>query len=754
MITIHLIANAHIDPVWLWDWREGLNEGIQTCRTILDLMDEKPDMTFIRGESAIYEHIERFDPATFERIRAMVEAGRWDVVGGTYIQPDTNLTGAATMRQHFKRGLSYFESRFGKVPTIAWAADSFGHGAGLPDIYAEAGMKGYAFSRPGSDQLNLPGTPFWWQGPKGGRVLSYRPHYGAYQSERDDMTSRLDETLAAALANSAPHVGCFYGIGNHGGGPTRRILADIEAWQAVHPDVKVVHSGLHRLFADFFAVAAEQGEDVYPTFEGELNYCLRGCYASMAKFKFGFRRAEALVERAEIVSNAVAAATSTAAHDLGKAWDSLLFNSFHDILPGTSIERAFDDQFDWLGAAAHRSREVELETMQVLAQRVDTSVPPVDGDFPTAIPLLLVNPHQQAFNGLVELEAGIDYRPIFTYENRPEELPLEVRGPDGALVPFQLLETENDFLARFPWRRRVLVPAELAPLGWQVLSLGYVEGAEKPEISGPVTPLAPAPGVLQNEFYRVEAKAGGEAIHIYHGEREIFGGKGLSALTVEDPWGSWGGLEEEPESLQPGAVRHNWKIEQVETLETGPLRSKLWVRLKAGSSWLELTFSLDQGREAVDVAARVLWADRSARLKLVLPAGDLADFEVPAAVIRREPSGEVPGGRWVRIVGEGGQTCGFASDGLYSFDALDGALRPTVVRASRYSTERRLEAHEEPWRPATDMGELRFKFLLSPGGDELPQLAREVELPVMVNTVVASTGEWGRSGSLVDGAKS
>ena len=132
------------------------------------------------------------------------------------------------------------------------------------------------------------------------------------------------------------------------------------------------------------------------------------------------------------------------------------------------------------------------------------------------------------------------------------------------------------------------------------MSLGYVDGAKKPEISGPVTSLAPEPGVIQNSFYRVAAKAGGEAIYIYHGEREIFGGKGLSALTVEDPWGCWGGLEEEPESLQPGAVRHNWKIEQVETLETGPLRCKLWVRLKAGASWLELTFSLDRGREAVD----------------------------------------------------------------------------------------------------------------------------------------------------------
>lgn len=746
MTTIHLIANAHLDPVWLWDWREGLNEGITTCRTILDLMDERPELTFIRGEAAIYEHIERFDPPTFERIRGMVEAGRWDVVGGSYVQPDTNLTGEKTMRRHFQRGRSYFASRFGKAPTVGWSADSFGHGAGLPDIMSEAGLTGYAFSRPEAGQLALPGTPFWWQGQNGGRVLAYRPHVGAYQSERDDIDQRLDAILAAMQENPAEHVGCFYGIGNHGGGPTRRLLDDIAAWQAAHPEVVVVHSGLHRLFAAFHEAAAGKGEEFYPTLEGELNYCLRGCYSSMAKFKFAFRRAEALVERTEAIATAVASATGTSVSSLDKAWDALMFNSFHDILPGTSIERAFDDQLDWLGSAAHLSREVEMESLQALAQRADTSVPPVEGDFPTAVPLLICNPHNHSVKGIVEAEASIDYRPKFEYADRPSELPLEVRGPDGALLPYQLMEPEADFLSYLPWRRRVLLPVELAPLGWQVVTMGYVEGAEKAANDLPFQASAPEPGIINNGIYRVEAKAGEEAIFIFHNGREIFGGKGLSAITQDDPWGSWGGLYEEPESLLPLELRHTWKVERVETLEHGPLRSRLWVQLLAGSSRLELTFSLNQGREAIDVFARVLWADQSARLKLVLPAGEEAEYEVPAAVVKRGPSGEVPGGRWVRIQGD--SNCGFASNALYSFDALDGAVRPTIVRSTHYATDRPIAADAEPWRPATDMGELRFNFLLSPGGDELPLLARELEMPLLVNTVVPSPGDWGRSNHL------
>ena len=87
-MTFHLLPNAHLDPVWFWDWREGLNEGIITTRTVLDLMEEFPDLTFLRGEAALYRHIEEHDPATFRRVRRMIEAGRWDVVGGTWIQPE------------------------------------------------------------------------------------------------------------------------------------------------------------------------------------------------------------------------------------------------------------------------------------------------------------------------------------------------------------------------------------------------------------------------------------------------------------------------------------------------------------------------------------------------------------------------------------------------------------------------------------------------------------------------------------------
>lgn len=147
-LVFHILPNAHIDPVWLWDWREGLNEGLVTVRTVLDLMDEVPDLTFVRGESSIYEHIERTDSQTFRRIERMVSAGRWDIVGGTLVQPDSNLANTEVLCREFEIGLKYFEGRFAKRPTVAWQADSFSHTPGWPNILKAFGMNAFVFTRP------------------------------------------------------------------------------------------------------------------------------------------------------------------------------------------------------------------------------------------------------------------------------------------------------------------------------------------------------------------------------------------------------------------------------------------------------------------------------------------------------------------------------------------------------------------------------------------------------------------------------
>lgn len=757
-LTFHLLPNAHLDPVWLWDWREGLNEGIITCRTVLDLMDEFPDLTFVRGEAAIYSHIEQNDPETFARIRQRVAEGRWDVVGGTWVQPDTNLTGTETFNRHFLYGKAYFAARFGRAPEVAWAADSFGHAAGLPDILAGAGMTGFAFNRPGT--LPFPGQAFWWEGAAGGRVLGCHINAGWYGCERDEMTRRLDLMLERADACGLPDIGVFMGLGDHGGGPTRRMLRETREWAERHPEVKMEFSTLHRLLAKFRAADAAQ-PGLLPVHRGEMNYCLRGCYVSMARIKHPFRRGEALVARAETTASAVAAglaapAVRETAKTLRAAWHDLMFNSFHDILPGSSIERACDEQVDWLGGTLHQARQAEFTALNRLAMAVDTRRlrQPLD-DRPGTAQLLLWNPQPFPYAGPMELEAPLDYRMLWDYKGRMHSLPLVLRGPDGASLPFQVIEPEHDCAfgsaaAKADWRRRMVTQVNLPALGWQVVEMGWEDGAP-PAPAGPGHPArARRRNGITNGIYEVRARRGAKGMDVWRDGQPLFTGAGLGVVTVDDPWSSWGGMGEEPESLCLNTIRDEWTVRRAEVTETGPERAVLRVRLAGGRSELDLEFRLTRGRPVLEVHGRLFLNERSARVKLVMPAGDQAEFEVPGATVCRAPAGEVPGGRWVRVTNATGKTFGFASDAIYGYEASAGVFRASLARASRYASDLTVPPAGSPWRPVADRGELRFQFLFSAGGEELPRLARQLEQPPVALLVPPKPGSLPRQGAFAE----
>lgn len=745
--TIHLIGNAHLDPVWLWDRREGLNEGISTVRTILELMDEFPEMTFIRGEAAIYQHIEKKDPSTFARIRKMVKAGRWDVVGGTFVQPDTNLAGTETLVRQYAHGQRYFKSRFGKEVTAGWQADSFGHTAGLPEILTASGIKFFAFSRPQASIVSLAEPAFWWLGDGGARILAYRSVSGSYLNERHDIQKQLDLVLEASSVSRLENTACFYGLGNHGGGPSRRHLQEIRAWAAKHPEVKVIHSGLHRLNDALRRELSRKGDDLIPTQQGELNYCLRGCYSSVAKFKFPYRRSEALLARAEATDAIIAASQKRPAEDLSATWDILLFNSFHDILPGSSIERAIDEQIHSLGSILHQSSETESNAINALAADIDTTLTREPAkDHPSAVTAIVWNPHPFPLSTQVEMEGCMDYRPLALYENRDADVPVEILGANRKPLPFQIIRNEHSSFASQPWRKRAVVPVNLPAFGWNVLEIGYVEGTKPLVVKNPVKAK---PGSIANDLWRVEAVKGESGVQFFHHGKRFFAGDGLQAVLFDDPWGSWGGMSEEPASFLLKQVREHWKITEVELLEMGPERAALWVRFAGKKSRIDLTFHVSRDRDAVDVSARVLLDDRSARLKLVFPAGDQVDYEVPGSVVHRGPAGEVPGARWARVHGKNGGM-GFASNALYNFDSVNGEFRATVARASRYATDGQTPASDELWRPAVDCGELKFRFLITNGKADLPRLAAELEQPPVVLMVPPSKGQRKRIGSLLE----
>jgi alpha-mannosidase len=743
-LKLHLIGSAHLDPVWLWDWREGMNEGIATSRAMVTLLREFPEFRFIRGEAAIYSYIERHAPDLFSEIHELIREGRWDIVGGNWIQPDTNLPATEALLRQFVRGKGYFIEKFGVKVTSAWAADSFGHAAGLPEILSAAGLENFAFTRPQANILPLSSQAFWWKARSGARILAYRPHDGWYASERAETGKRLDACVAHAATEGLQTVAMFYGLGNHGGGPSRAHLQAIREWSAQHPEVDVEHSGLHHFFEALRKELAWRGEEAIPTHTGELNFCLRGCSASVARFKFAYRRAEARLLSAERTVTALSAVTQPPRFkpetpELCGAWDTLLFNAFHDILPGSAIERAYDDQLAQVGSVLTAAQEAETDALTSLAMRMDTragawSVP---ADHPLPQPVLVWNPHPWTLRTQVEVEVSLDYRPLWTYHGRHGDAPVSVvEGSTGRRVPFQLIAEEHDSMVDLLWRRRAVVQVEVPPMGWTLLQMGLdplgvvTETSAKSE-----TPLHVSASSIGNGALSVAAGIGAQEVSFTKDGREWLPG-GLQVRLYEDPWGSWGGMTEERASWELTEERERFVITQVELLEQGPERASVWVRFSGQRSRVDVTFLLGRDARHVELRVRAFIDDRGARLKLVLPSGGPAEYAAPGGAVRRNPCGEVPGGRWVKA-GAGSSSAGFASDALYGFDTTETEFRATIARTSRYASDVKRAVGDRPWQPCADMGEHCFRALITAELETLPRLADALSEPPVLLTVPA-----------------
>ncbi|MCL5270827.1 MAG: alpha-mannosidase, partial [bacterium] len=249
--AVHLIGNAHLDPVWLWRWTEGCQEARATFRSALDRMNEFPDFIFTCAQAALYQWIEEIDPAMFEEIRARVREGRWVIAGGWWMQPDCNIPGGESFARQALYSQRYFQSRFGARARVGYNVDSFGHNLMLPQLLTKAGMDAYVMMRPGPGENDtIPRGAFWWESPDGSRVLTFRiyqgPGFAAYGN-----FGPLDEKIkahAGILTDAQPLTMAFYGVGNHGGGPTIENIHEIHRLQAAGEGPQLLFSSPNAFF--------------------------------------------------------------------------------------------------------------------------------------------------------------------------------------------------------------------------------------------------------------------------------------------------------------------------------------------------------------------------------------------------------------------------------------------------------------------------------------------------------------------------
>ncbi|RQW03490.1 alpha-mannosidase, partial [candidate division KSB1 bacterium] len=482
---IHLICNAHLDPVWQWRWEEGCAETLATFRTAVQLLHEYPDFIFNHNEALLYQWVLKYDAELFAEIQKLVNAGRWFISGGWYLQPDVNLPGTESIIRHIAEGRRFFKQHFGVQPQVAYNFDSFGHSGGLPQILKQAGYKMYLHLRPQSSELELPSDLYRWQGVDGSEIIGYRIAVGLYHTEYDNIEQRLTEgvDLALKLKRDVP---VFWGIGNHGGGATRADLGKIRQFQQRENRVEFTHST-----PDQFYESVKDSAKNAPIVQGDLQRIFTGCYTSLSRIKRGAVKSLHRLVQAETLRTATwwLFGQNYPEAELVDAWQDHLFNDFHDILPGSCTEPAERDALDLYGKVAESIRRLNLGAAVAFNKR-----PEKDYSIPITILNTLPDCNYATFETQptspgsqnqnlkskivnrklpVEVECMISHRPKWSgvwhlklFKTDGTEIPCQEEQPE-ALLPFN------------GWRRKVSFMAELPGIGVAHYYLQLVEGEKK-----------------------------------------------------------------------------------------------------------------------------------------------------------------------------------------------------------------------------------------------------------------------------------
>ncbi|HEX2221901.1 MAG TPA: glycoside hydrolase family 38 C-terminal domain-containing protein [Candidatus Limnocylindria bacterium] len=755
--TVHMVGNAHIDAVWLWQWQEAFAEVKATFRSALDRMREYPDFVFTSSSAAYYWRLEGHDPEMFEEIRQRVGEGRWVICGGWWVQPDCNIPSGESFARHGLYSQRYFREKLGTVATVGYNPDAFGHAGSLPQILRRQGMDGYVFLRPEPHEKGLPARTFWWEAADGSRVLAYRIPHG-YASGGGDL-ERVVRRCLPELKDPIDEIMVFYGVGNHGGGPTRANIESIGHMDADPGFPHLVPSSPPAYFASI-----REKPLAFPVVHDELQYHAKGCYAAHSGVKRWNRRAEHLLAVAEAYATiADAVAGQPFPEVFPQAWRAVLFNQFHDILAGSSVEPAYDDARDLYGEAMSLAGRALNNAIQSISWKVDLPAPEGAAGEPAwaagEAPVVVFNPHAWSGPVPVEVEFGSLGTVVGLVDDEGREVPVQVG---------QSLAAVGDS------RKRLVFVADLPSLGYRSFRVRLEHAGES---RTPAAAASPTPGPAASTDPAVDSTVASEsaaaveeaeerAEHVLENDRlrvaldpvtgflasifdrqadfEILRGQAARAIVVDDPSDTWGhgmqSLDREIGAFEPESMRR---------IEDGPVRSAIRVESRWQGSRLRQDFIVYRDVPLLYVEATLDWHERHRALKLRFPADLLvprATYEIPYGTIERPTDGtEQPGQRWLDLTGlrpDRRSIYGVAllNDSKYSFDVRAERHRGnyhyaeigmTVVRSPIY-------AHHDPYEPRPDLqyaymdqGLQRFAYALLPhegGWEEARVVQRAAEL--------------------------
>ena len=751
MQKIHLISNAHLDPVWLWRWDEGAAEAISTFRVAAEFCETYDGFVFNHNEAVLYQWVEEYEPQLFKRIQALVKAGKWHIMGGWYLQPDCNMPAGEGIIRQIQQGRQYFKEKFDCVPNVAVNVDSFGHSRGLVQILKKTGYDGYLFCRPLREFLGevideWGYDNFRWKGYDGSEVLGHR-HYAIYNSKLGKGAEKLQNYLE--VRGSVPKGLMLWGIGDHGGGPSRIDLNEINAMIETISDRQIIHSTPEAFFREL-----KEEKDALPVIEHDLNPWAPGCYTTQGEIKRKFRELENEMFLTEkMISHAAALDLCPYPKETMKeAEQDMLFSQFHDIIPGTVIPPAMEDSLRRMAHGLELLARVKTKAFFALTKGQEKAK---EGE----IPIMAYNPHPYPVEGIWECEFHMNEE-----FSRKHFAAVPVVFQDGVRIPSQM-EQETCQMP-MQWRRKVAFRAVLEPM--QITRFDCrIEKQEKK-----IPDIFP----YDNGVYRFETEELLVEINTRTGlmDRYCVNGKeylkkgAFTPLVMEDNDHSIGTFVKSFKQVC-GEIRlmndiaatrlcgvYGKLLTPVHIVENGEVR----VVLEAVFAWNEskmcLKYYLPKKGTELRVTAIVHWNEKNKMLKLSIPSC----FEQPQYMGQvmygyarmYENGDEAVAQKWTGVLDAGGSRMfSVINDRCYGSSFESGEIRMSLVRSPRYGClvrdEDRYILYNEGYVPHTDQGVQTFNFWINgeTAGERLRKLEREAaehhETPYLMSFFPSGDGE-------------
>ncbi|MFQ3549796.1 MAG: glycoside hydrolase family 38 C-terminal domain-containing protein [Armatimonadota bacterium] len=362
--TIHCCGHAHIDMNWLWPWQETVNVAHDTFSTVDTLMKEFPEFRFSQSQASTYYAMQQYCPEIFQMIKRRVRQKKWEITASMWVEGEKNFVSGESLCRHLLYTRQYMQKELGLSPEdvkIDWSPDTFGHAHTVPSILSKGGVTRYYHMRTG------PGPWLYkWRSPDGSEIIVYNDK-GTYNGS---INSNITSPFLSYIGETKLKDFMFlYGVGDHGGGPTRadlRKAREMAKWP-IYPTLKLSTT-------DAFFSAIEAVNPELPVIDRDLNFIFEGCYTSQSNIKHANRRSEIILPEAEILS-LIAGAVDDMPYPseiLTNGWRYTLFNHFHDILPGSGIKATYEYSQGLFQEIQAISSSIKSRSFKRLASLIDT----------------------------------------------------------------------------------------------------------------------------------------------------------------------------------------------------------------------------------------------------------------------------------------------------------------------------------------------------------------------------------------------